>query len=156
MASQALPPGVMSAAKTPQWTVPKDWQAGKPSTVRRGSWIVNGPDGQAADVAVTAFPGDVGGEIANINRWRAQIGLSPIKDTEVDSVTTKIVFGTMTATLVDFTNPALATGEKFPQRMLVATLTEGGNSWFFKMTGAAPLVEAQKQAFIDFVKSVKF
>ena len=31
-----------------------------------------------------------------------------------------------------------------------------GNSWFFKITGDAPLVEAPKDAFMQFVKSVKF
>jgi hypothetical protein len=38
----------------------------------------------------------------------------------------------------------------------VATIPHAGNSWFFKMTGDAPLVEAQKEAFLEFVKSVKF
>ena len=156
MSSQNLPPGAMATAKNPEWTVPKDWQPGKQSSMRRGSWVVNGPEGQTADIAVTVFPGDVGGQLANINRWRAQIGLGPVKESEVESMTTKLAAGDATATIVDFTNPTPATGGTFPQRMIVATISHGGDSWFIKMTGAAPLVEAQKQAFFDFVKSVKF
>jgi hypothetical protein len=43
-----------------------------------------------------------------------------------------------------------------PSRMIVVTIPNAGNSWFFKMTGDAPLVGAQKDSFLQFVKSVKF
>jgi hypothetical protein len=146
----------MAVAANPQWTVPKDWQAGKASPVRRGSWAVNGPDGQQVEIAVTVFPGEVGGQLANVNRWRAQIGLEPITADKVDSMTTKLEWNGLTATVVDFNNPTPAPGAALPSRMIVATIPQGGNSWFFKMSGAAPLVEAQKPVFLDFVKSVKF
>lgn len=34
------------------------------------------------EVAVTRFPGDVGGVLANVNRWRQQAGLTPVEDAE--------------------------------------------------------------------------
>jgi hypothetical protein len=40
--------------------------------------------------------------------------------------------------------------------MLVATIPHKGVSWFFKITGDASLVEAQKETFLAFVQSVKF
>jgi hypothetical protein len=39
--------------------------------MRKGSWSI-GPADAAADLAVTVFPGDVGGRVANFNRWRQQ------------------------------------------------------------------------------------
>jgi hypothetical protein len=146
MRSQTLPPGTTADAPNPQWTVPPGWEAGPASSVRRASFVVNGPTGQSVDIAVTVFPGDVGGMPANINRWRSQIGLAPATDV----ATTSLDIAGVTATLVDFANDA--TGK----RMIVATIPHAGNSWFFKMTGDAPLVEAQKEAFLEFVKSVKF
>jgi hypothetical protein len=40
--------------------------------------MVSDPDGKA-EVTVSAFPGDTGGLLANLNRWRGQIGLEPVQ-----------------------------------------------------------------------------
>ena len=151
MSAQQLPPGTTAGAATnPQWVVPQDWQPGKQSSMRRASFVVNGAENQAAEISVTAFPGDVGGLLANVNRWRGQIGLEPTTGEKVADLTQKLDVNGAPATVVDFANDA--TGK----RLLVATISHGGNSWFFKMTGDLPVVEAQKAAFLDFVKSVKF
>jgi hypothetical protein len=156
MSAQTLPPGAMAQAGNPQWTVPEAWQAGKPSSMRRGSFVVSGSEGQTAEIAVTVFPGDVGGMLANINRWRGQIGLGPVTAAEADRFTTKIEVNGIASSVVDFGADKPAAGSTHPQRMIVATVPHEGNSWFFKMTGDTPLVEAQKEAFLQFVKSVKF
>lgn len=156
MASQTLPSSALAEAGNPTWTVPPGWEEGKASSIRRGSWVVHGEQGQSADIAVTAFPGDVGGPLANINRWRGQIGLGAITEEEADSITTKLEFNGLTAIVVDMTNEKLSPGATYAHRMLVATIAHEGNSWFVKMTGAAPLVGAQKEAFLEFVKSFKF
>lgn len=148
MRAQTLPPGATAKVTNPQWTVPANWQAGMPSSVRVASFVVKGAEGKLADIAITAFPGDVGGQLANVNRWRGQIGLAPVAQAEADKLTTKLDVNGIAATVVDLA------GEK--QRMIVATIPHGDNSWFFKMTGDAALLEAQKPAFLDFVKSVKF
>ena len=156
MSAQKLPPGAMADATDPQWSVPKDWQQGKQSPMRRGSFVAKGADGQTADIAVTVFPGDVGGMAANVNRWRSQIGLGPIHPDQVDALATKLDVNGLAATVVDFANEMAPPDKNHPQRMLVATIPYKGNSWFIKMTGDAPLVEAQKETFLQFVKSVKF
>ncbi len=148
MMAQTLPPGAAAQAGNPQWTVPTNWQAGPASSIRRGSFTVKNAAGQTADIAVTAFPGDVGGLLANVNRWRAQIGLEPVTQEQADGLATKLDVNGSAATVVDLV------GAK--QRMIVATVPHEGNSWFFKMTGDPAVVEAQKAAFLDFVKSVKF
>ena len=58
------------------WTAPSGWQVQKGNAVRKGSYAVGG----GAEVAITAFPGDVGGVLANVNRWRLQAGLDPVDD----------------------------------------------------------------------------
>ena len=92
MDSRGLPPETPGSAANPHWTLPEGWLPGKASTMRRGSFTVMGSDNQAVDISVTTFPGDVGGEVMNINRWRRQIGLSPIS---IDSLNEHIVTKTI-------------------------------------------------------------
>jgi hypothetical protein len=156
MSAQQLPPGTGADAPNPQWTVPEGWQPGKASNVRRASFVATGPEGQTVDIAVTAFPGDVGGMLMNVNRWRSQIGLTPVTSEEIGSMTSKLAVNEIEATVTDFAADKPAAGRANPQRMIVVTVPHEGVSWFFKMTGDAPLVEAQKTTFLEFVKSVKF
>src|SRR5688572_21226281 len=65
------------------WTAPAHWKAKPGSAMRKGSYAVPGEGGAEADLSITAFPGDVGGELANLNRWRGQIQLPPITDAEL-------------------------------------------------------------------------
>jgi hypothetical protein len=41
---------------------------------------VAGADGTKGEVAISHFPGDVGGDLANVNRWRQQVALPPIDE----------------------------------------------------------------------------
>jgi hypothetical protein len=143
MSSQALPADAKAAVGTPQWKVPAGWTEAPAMSMRVATFKMTG-----AEVAVSAFPGDVGGPLANINRWRAQLGLGEIRQGDVAGISSPIAAGDSEGTLV-----SIDAGAK---RMLVVTIPHAGNSWFFKMTGDAPVVETQKEAFLGFVKSVKF
>ena len=156
MTAQALPSGAMAQTANPQWTVPPGWDLGSASSVRRGSFLVKDANGQTADIAVTVFPGDVGGRAMNINRWRGQVGLAPAQPDEIAKLTETVDVNGTPATLVDFAGTTPPAGKTQPQRMIVVTLPHAGNSWFFKVTGDAPLVTAQKPALLAFVKSVNF
>ncbi|NQU11409.1 hypothetical protein HQ590_11495 [bacterium] len=156
MDAQLLPPDSTATAATPQWTVPDGWEAGRASSVRKGSFAVTSPDGQEADIAVTAFPGDVGGTLANVNRWRGQLGLAPITEEAAAKLTTALDVSGVAATVVDLLGEEVPAGKTSPQRMIVATVPHAGDSWFFKMTGDAPVVEKERVRFLQFVQSVKF
>lgn len=156
MGAGSLPPGSASDAPNPQWSVPADWQQGNPSSMRRATFLVKGADGQTAEIAVSVFPGDVGGLMANINRWRGQIGLGPVAPDEIAGITSDLDVNGTKSTVVDFKADTAPPGKTQPPRMIVVTVPNAGNSWFFKMTGDAPLVGAQKDSFLQFVKSVKF
>jgi hypothetical protein len=156
MGAQSLPAGSAADAPNPQWSVPADWQQGSRSSMRRATFLVKGADGQTAEVAVSVFPGDVGGLMANINRWRGQIGLGPVAPDEVAGITSDLDVNGTKSTVVDFKADTAPPGKTQPPRMIVVTVPNAGNSWFFKMTGDAPLVGAQKDSFLQFVKSVKF
>ncbi len=156
MAMQNLPQQALSQQGNPQWTVPEGWQPGRPSQMRRGSFKVLGDDNKMVDIAVTTFPGDVGGMLANINRWRNQIGLGPITAGMVDAVVEKLEFNGKECQYVDLQGLAPPDGKFHPQRSLIGTFTHEGNSWFFKMSGDASLVDTQQIKFMEFLNSVKF
>jgi hypothetical protein len=150
MSQQSLPPGAVAEVGNPTWDVPAGWQPGKVSSMRRASYLVKGAADKAGEIVVTAFPGDVGGHVANVNRWRGQLGLAPLSPDAIAGQTTKLTVAGEPATQVDFKN------DQTDARMIVVTVPHAGNSWFYKLTGPAALVEAQKTNFEKFVQSVKY
>lgn len=148
MANTAVPTAT-GAALT--WTAPGDWQTKPLGSMRKGSFTIAGEAGATADLSITAFPGAVGGELANINRWRGQVGLPPITDAELPSTTTRFTANGLPFTVVDLAGADPAN----PQRILGGMTPYEGAMWFFKLTGPDALVAKAKPAFLDFLKTVK-
>ena len=132
------------------WTAPAHWKAKPPAAMRKGSFTVPGENGAEADLSITAFPGDVGGELANLNRWRGQIQLAPLSEGELPGVTTRIEQHGLTFIVVDFVN-ADAAG---PRRILGAIVPYNHATWFFKLSGPADLVAKERPAFLAFLETI--
>ncbi len=75
MASPARPSGL-------RWTAPAGWKELAGSGMRVASFELPKTAGKA-EVTVVALPGDVGGELANVNRWRGQLALPPIEQEDL-------------------------------------------------------------------------
>lgn len=132
------------------WTAPLSWIPKPLGPMRKGSFTITGADDTSADLSITAFPGAVGGEWANINRWRGQLSLPPIAESELTGASTRVVVGGLAFTVVDLAG----TGDQ-PQRILGAMTPFDQAMWFFKLTGPDALVAAEKPAFLAFLKTVK-
>ena len=66
------------------WTVPAGWtEDPEPRPMRLTTYLAPAPGGPV-EVAVTRFGGRVGGELANINRWRGQMGMPPIGEADLE------------------------------------------------------------------------
>lgn len=133
------------------WTAPPHWKAKSASAMRKGSYSVLGADGKEADMAITAFPGDVGGNVANVNRWRGQLELAPLPESEVGAALQHIDIGDLHVDVVEFAN----TQSSNPQRMIGAIVPFGGSTWFFKLTGPDSLVAQERDAFFSFLQTIK-
>ena len=140
VAAQVQPAGDQALV----WTAPAQWTPKKATSMRKGSYSVSGPEG-AADVSITAFPGDVGGELANVNRWRGQLQLPPVPD----------LTGALQPLEANGFRILVFDGANGGTRMLGAIVPRAGETWFFKLTGPDALVAREKPAFLDFLKTVK-
>ena len=130
------------------WDVPSGWKSVSPSPMRYASFTVAGKGGESGDVSISFFPGDGGGDLANVNRWRAQIGLEAINDEGLKSWITPVPCSGSQMLGVDMNGPKA--------RILAGWTRVDGKSWFFKLVGPTKLVEGEKAKFLAFLHTVKF
>jgi hypothetical protein len=64
-----------NSAQTPAISLkaPPHWQRQPLAPIRKASFVVEEADGAKVDISVTSFPGESGGLLANINRWRGSL-----------------------------------------------------------------------------------
>lgn len=145
---QVLPGMEEAAAQAGElsYTTPEGWETLEASGIRKANLKVSDAHG-SAELTVLAFPGDVGGRLANINRWRAQIGLEASKPEDLPA----------------YTEPYSISGhgglyirlEGLEQSILGGLLPFHGFTWFFKLQGNRETVlanEAQMKIFLDSVR----
>ncbi|MFO1488419.1 MAG: hypothetical protein U1F65_08070 [Verrucomicrobiota bacterium] len=130
----------------PTWTLPSGW-AEEPATRMLIAKFAAGETTARAEVTVSSFPGDVGGLAANVNRWRQQISLPPLGETEAVQAAKPLELPAGKASVVEMDS---ASG-----RLVGVILPQGGQTWFFKMMGNEKTVAREKEAFLKFVESVK-
>jgi hypothetical protein len=157
----AMPPGMPDGIAAPDTagppqlknTLPDGWQEKPLSAMRVASFDVAG-NGKTADVSVIPLGGMAGGDLANVNRWRGQVGLPPLADTDLQKLAEQITVAGQPADLYDIAGTDPGSGDA--ERILGVISHRDDTAWFFKMTGDTALVENQKPAFIAFLKSVAF
>jgi len=153
-----MPPGHPDIGSSPTaavtWKTPPGWQELPASEMRVGSFSVKGESGQKADVSIIPLAGMAGGDFANVNRWRGQVGASALSEDELKSQAQRVDVGGQEADLYDVAGKNPASGDA--TRILGVIQHRDNTAWFVKMTGDDVLVEKQKPAFVDFLKSLHF
>lgn len=160
-AAQPVPQPSQGAAEpatsgAPTWTVPTHWSESPPASslvAAAFSIPTDGPDG--AKVTVTPLSGEAGGLLANLNRWRGQVGLPPVADAADQPMATVDVDG-IAARVVELVGPA---AEGAPARALAVALVRqpgADRTWYLRLAGPAPAVAAQREGFLGFVRSLRF
>lgn len=136
-----------------KYTLPAGWKE-KPLTQLRVASFEVSENGKTADVSVIPLGGMAGGDAANVNRWRGQVGLPVLEESELKKSAEPAQVGDQPAELYDLAGTAPGSGEA--ERIIGAILHAGESSWYFKMTGDPVLAGNQKAAFIRFLKTVEF
>jgi hypothetical protein len=149
-AGMAGTPVATAAGAGLTWTAPAHWQSRPATAMRKGTYALTGEGGEA-ELAITAFPGDVGGDLANVNRWRGQIGLGNITAAELSTSTLHVDANDLHMTVADYTGQ----GAFASQRMIGAIVPAGGETWFFKLSGPAAIVTRERDAFMAFLNTIR-
>jgi hypothetical protein len=154
--ASAAPGFAASGSAQPQltWKTPEGWTEVPPGEMRVASFKIQGQNGKQADVSVIPLPGLPGSDEANVNRWRGQVGLSPVSPDELKKSAESVEAGGQPAQLYDIAGQNPGSGDATRILGVIQHRTEA--VWFFKMTGDADLAEQQKPALVAFLKSVKF
>jgi hypothetical protein len=143
----SVPPPSTAGGLT--WTLPKGWTEARTGGMRYAT--ITPPVKGKVDASVVVLPGPAGGELANVNRWRNQIGLPPLAD-EAAMAKARKTLPTPAGPLAvyDFSSDA-------QQSRVVAGLTvHEGATWFVKLSGDAAAVEAARPEFMKLLGSLRF
>jgi hypothetical protein len=132
----------------PKWTPPSHWQPAGEKPMRLASFDIPGSGGAKGDVSISALGGGAGGLLANINRWRGQVGLGAIDEAALARESESVELGGDHGTLVDLKGPE--------KRILAVIVPRTDRTWFFKLSGPDALLTQEREGFVKFVKSVKY
>jgi hypothetical protein len=153
MGTLMAPTATISSKGKPNWQVPAGWQEVSGGQFLVAKFTIAGDSGAVA-VNVSSSPGEGGGLVGNVNRWRGQLGLAPLSEGEVNKSATAIDVQGGKASLVDLSGTDARTGQ--PTRLVGVMVPQSGQTWFYKLMGNAKVVESQKDAFTQFVQSAKY
>ena len=154
MDDTATPAPQKSTSNEIEVITPEGWTKSEGSAMRVASFAITGEDGATADVSVIPLPGASGSVLDNVNRWRNQLQLPPIASAEDPALGTKIdgPSGAYFLSHMTSTEP-ITDGKK--AAISAAIIEKPGKNWFFKITGEASLVAANREKFEEFVRSAK-
>jgi hypothetical protein len=141
--------GLAPLVRQPMWDIPASWREQTASRMVLRSFQITGTDAKAM-ITISTFPGEVGGVLANVNRWRNQVGLDEIKDTDLAKATEPVIAGDDKGTLMD------VVGKDGKTRLIAVYMPHGASTWFYKIQGDTALVASEKANLIKVVKSVRY
>lgn len=131
------------------WDVPSEWKTLPASGMRAASFSFETTDKSVLDISVVVLSGDAGGLTANINRWRGQIGLADLSDTEVAAGIKELDTAAGSVKTCAFSNPATKQG------IAAGILSDEEGAWFFKMSGSDTAVNEGSASFARFLGSLR-
>lgn len=148
-APPAPPMAPDAGSEKPQikWEAPDTWKTVAPSAMRYASFSAAGQDGETADISVSVFGGDGGGDLENVNRWRNQVGLEAVGAGDLKTLVVPVACKDGEILTVDMAGPK--------EHILAGWARVDGKSWFFKLTGPDRIAAAEKARFAKFLQSIQ-
>ena len=114
---------------------------------------VNKENGQRATISVTKFTKGAGGLLANINRWRGQIGLEKVDSLEG---TESITIDGNSGRYIEISGTKDGKAVKTLGIIHELQFREPYETWFYKITGDSDIVDREKSNFKTFVLSTSY
>jgi hypothetical protein len=137
------------------WETPSGWAQAERSQMRPVNLTFGA--NKEGECYLSLLPGGGGGSLANVNRWRKQMGQPEITEADLEKLPKRKLMG-IDGTYVSIEGAYTSVGatEARPEhRMLGIVASMGEAGLFVKMVGPKALVEANTQAFEQFVTSLR-
>jgi len=157
-APQAAPPKKAEPGALPMgdgkfaWTGPSGWKLG-PDKAMRDVTYVSGA-GDAVECYLSQLTGTGGGLLANVNRWCGQMGAAPLDEGALAKLGTVPMLG-VDAVVVELPRGEGATAPAHQELLIGAVCMLPTRSVFVKMVGPRAEVELQREAFLEFCRSIR-
>jgi hypothetical protein len=145
----AMPGAPAAITSALEWTLPKGWTESRAAGVRYATLKPSAPG--KVDVSVVVLPGPAGGELANVNRWRGQIGLAALDERTLAKARSSIESPAGAVSVYDFSSEG-----NNKSRLLAAILVSEESTWFIKMLGDENPVASARNDFIHLLRSLRF
>lgn len=151
--SQPNPSGLVRPSI--QYTKPENWLPlpEDASGIRFVGFQITEGD-RSVQITITPLSAQSGSLVANVNRWRGQIGLPEVSEMQLQRDLQETAVAGKRCPYVDLIGAESA----MPNRLrLIAVVARYGEwIWYFKMMGDPELVEQQQSSFKTFLRSVRF
>ena len=130
------------------WDVPDSWIPIDNNSFSLANYTIPYND-ISADLSITKFPGDAGGIIANVNRWRQQIQLEPhtLQQINANSIIGSSMIG-------NFSVHRLANSD-IDQAFLCTILRYEDSTIFVKLKSSVAIINSLEKKFLDFCSSFR-
>lgn len=137
------------------WDVPTGWEPAPPRMMRIVSFSLAGSD--ESECYVSILGGDGGGSLANINRWRSQMG-QPALDIEEIEALERIPVLEGSAMMIEIEGAFRGMdGTAVDDALMLGVIRElPEQTVFVKMTGARDILAPERSAFVSFCRSLRF
>jgi hypothetical protein len=133
---------------------PAGWKEIPNAPMLLAKYVIQGSGDAKAEVNISSLSGTGGGVMANVTRWRGQLGLAPLSEEDFSKQAQSVEVAGSKGTLVDMTGTNAQTGKKL--RLIGIIVPQTGDTWFYKLMGDPQIVEQQRDAFTKFVQTAKF
>ena len=154
--NQTTPPPTAAPPEQPRaaapggdrpWTAPDSWRPDPGERPMRLATYLIPTDAEPVEVAITRFPGDVGGMLANVNRWRGQIGLPPVTEADLESAIDRHDNPGFEISLMHLEGPE--------SHMLAASIfePEADRTWFVRVTDSPERVARVREEVFAFART---
>jgi hypothetical protein len=125
-----------------RYDAPPEWSAAPPNAFSIASFKVSEGD-KKVEITISSAGGDL---LSNVNRWRGQIGLSPIDAAELTKTVQKIDTLGIQGDYVELVGS---------ETILGVRADAAGRTWFIKLKGDSTIASREKPRFEAFVKSLR-
>lgn len=138
--------------------VPEGWKALPPRMYRQINLLVAGDP--AAECYLTVLAGGGGGAVANVNRWRGQMGHAPLAAEEVAKLPRRKLAGLgVEAVWLELEGAYLGMGqqESKPDSKFIGVIftDQAGDGVFVRMVGPKAVIAPEIRKFEGFLDSLK-